>query len=48
MLVICLTNYNMSIEEYYQEMQKGLTRCGLIESEDGIMARFLGGLNTPI
>jgi hypothetical protein len=34
-----------SVEEYYQELQIGMLRCGLEENEDGAMARFMGRLN---
>ena len=37
-----------SVEDYYQELQTGLVRCGLVETEDAMMARFLGGLNRDI
>lgn len=37
-----------SVEDYYQELQTGLMRCGLVETEDAMMARFLGGLNRDI
>nr|XP_025877451.1 uncharacterized protein LOC112936983 [Oryza sativa Japonica Group] len=37
-----------SVEEYYQELQMGLLRCNLEETEDTAMARFLGGLNREI
>jgi hypothetical protein len=39
---------SQSIEEYYQELQKGMLRCGLVESDDAAMARFRGGLNREI
>jgi hypothetical protein len=39
---------NKSVEDYYQELQTGLMRCGLNETEDAMMARFLGGLNSEI
>jgi hypothetical protein len=39
---------SQSIEEYYQELQKGMLRCGLVESDDVAMARFRGGLNRKI
>jgi hypothetical protein len=39
---------NKSIEDYYQELQTGLLHCGLNETEDAMMARFLGGLNYEI
>src|SRR6266540_2180712 len=37
-----------SVEEYYQELQIGLLRCGLVENEEAAMARFVGGLNREI
>jgi hypothetical protein len=37
-----------SVEEYYQELQMGMLRCGLEESEDGAIARFMGGLDREI
>ena len=37
-----------SVEEYYQELQKGMIRCGLFEKDDAAMARFRGGLNREI
>ena len=39
---------NKSVEEYYQELQIGMLRCGLVETEDATMARFVGGLNQEI
>ena len=43
-----LTQGSNSVEEYYQALQMGMLRCGLIEGEDAQMARFLGGLNQEI
>ena len=40
--------YTKSVEEYYQELQMGMLRCGLVENEDGAIARFFGGLNPEI
>ena len=37
-----------SVEDYYQELQMGMLRCGLVETEEASMARFLGGLNREI
>jgi hypothetical protein len=37
-----------SVEEYYQELQKGMIRCDLFETDDAAMARFRGGLNREI
>lgn len=39
---------SQSVEDYYQELQKGMLRCGLVESDDAAMARFRGGLNREI
>ena len=39
---------NKSVEEYYQELQTSMLRCGLVETEDAAMARFVGGLNREI
>jgi hypothetical protein len=39
---------SQSVEEYYQELQKDMLRCGLVESDDAAMARFRGGLNREI
>ena len=43
-----LKQNNKTVEDYYQELQTGLLRCGLVETEDAMMARFLGGLNREI
>src|SRR4051812_12189193 len=37
-----------SAEEYYQELQTGMVRCGLVESTEQMLARFFGGLNKDI
>jgi hypothetical protein len=39
---------SQSVEEYYQELKKGMLRCGLVESDDAAMSRFRGGLNREI
>lgn len=39
---------NNTVEDYYQELQTGLLRCGLEETEDAKIAIFLGGLNRNI
>jgi len=44
----CLRQGTNSVEEYYQELQTGMLRCGLVENNDAAMARFLGGLNHEI
>ncbi|CAO2147385.1 unnamed protein product [Urochloa humidicola] len=37
-----------SVEEYYQELRKGMIRCGLYETDTAAMARCRGGLNREI
>ena len=37
-----------SVEEYYQELQTGLIRCGIVEGNEAMLARFMGGLNREI
>ena len=39
---------SQSVEDYYQELQKGMIRCGIIEENDAAMSRFRGGLNREI
>jgi hypothetical protein len=39
---------SQSIEDYYQELQKGMICCGILEEPDAAMARFRGGLNREI
>ena len=36
------------VEEYYQQLQTGLIRCGVIEDTEPMLAHFLGGLNKEI
>jgi hypothetical protein len=54
MLVICLINCSVfqqgsqSVEDFFQELQKGMIRCGILEENDAAMARFCGGLNREI
>jgi transposase InsO family protein len=38
----------LSVEDYYQELQKGMIRCDLFETDEAAMARFHGGLNREI
>jgi hypothetical protein len=44
----CFQQGSQFVEEYYEELQKGMIRCGLVESDDAAMARFRGGLNREI
>jgi hypothetical protein len=37
-----------SVENYFQELQKGMIRCGILEDNDTAMARLRGGLNREI
>ncbi|XP_015698597.1 uncharacterized protein LOC102700393 [Oryza brachyantha] len=43
-----LAHGGTSVEEYYQALQMGMLRCGLVEDEEAAMARFLGGLDQEI
>lgn len=43
-----LNQSSKTVEEYYQELQTGLLRCGIEETEDAKIARFLSGLNCEI
>ena len=33
-----------SIEEYYQELQTGMIRCGIVEDNKAMLARLMGGV----
>src|SRR4051812_39369200 len=44
----CLRQGKNSVEEYYQELQTGLIRCVLVEDNEAMLARFMGGLNKEI
>ena len=37
-----------SVEEYYQELQTSMIRCGIVEENQAMLARFMGGLNREI
>jgi hypothetical protein len=39
---------DMSVQEYYQELQKGMLRCGVVENPEDQMVRFYGGLRQEI
>lgn len=39
---------DMSVQEYYQELQKGMLRCGVVEDPEDQMVRFYGGLMREI
>jgi hypothetical protein len=38
----------MSVQEYYQELQKGMLRYGVVEDQEDQMVRFYGGLRWEI
>jgi hypothetical protein len=44
----CLDQGDMSVQEYYQELQKGMLRCGVVEDPEDQMVRFYGGLRREI
>jgi hypothetical protein len=39
---------DMSIQEYYQELQKGMLQCGVVEDPEDQMVCFYGGLRREI
>jgi hypothetical protein len=39
---------DMLVQEYYQELQKGMLRCGVVEDPEDQMVRFYGGLRREI
>jgi hypothetical protein len=39
---------SQSVEDYYQELQKGMIPCGILEENNDAVARFRGGLNREI
>jgi hypothetical protein len=39
---------SQSVEDYYQELQKGMIHCGIMEEHDAAMVRFRGDLNCEI
>jgi hypothetical protein len=39
---------DMSVQEYYAELQKGMLRCGVVEDAEDKVCRFYGGLNRDI
>jgi hypothetical protein len=38
----------MSVHEYYQEHQKGMLRCWVVEDPEDQMVKFYGGLRRDI
>ena len=44
----CLRQGKNYVEEYYQELQTGMIRCGILVENEPMLARFMGGLNREI
>ena len=36
------------VEEYHQELQTGIIRCGIVEDNEAMLTRFMRGLNKEI
>jgi hypothetical protein len=39
---------SMSVQEYYQDLQKGMLHCGVVEEDEDKMVHFYGRLNRNI
>jgi hypothetical protein len=44
----CLDQGSMTVQEYYQELEKGMLRCGVVEDTGDKMAHFYGGWRSEI
>ena len=44
----CLRKGKNYVEEYYQELETGMIRCGFVEENEAMLACFMGGLNREI
>jgi hypothetical protein len=44
----CLEQGNMTVQEYYTELQKGMLRCGVEEETEDKICHFYGGLRHDI
>jgi hypothetical protein len=44
----CLEQGDMSLQDYYAELQKGMIRCGVVEDPEDKVCRFYGGLRREI
>jgi hypothetical protein len=42
------TRQKKSVQEYYQELQTGMIRCGIVEDNEAMLACFFGGLKKEI
>jgi hypothetical protein len=39
---------SMTVQQYYQELQKGMLHCGVVEDTEDKMSHFYGGLRSEI
>jgi hypothetical protein len=39
---------DISVQEYYQKLQKGMLRCGVVEDQEDQIVKFYGGLRREI
>jgi hypothetical protein len=44
----CLEQGDMSIQEYFAELQKGMMRCGVVEDPNDKLCHFYSGLRREI
>jgi hypothetical protein len=44
----CLEQGDMSVQEYFAELQKGMMRCGVVEDPEDKLCHFYGGLRREI
>jgi hypothetical protein len=44
----CFDQGDMSVQEYYQELQKDMLCCGVVEDQEDEIVRFYGGLRREI
>jgi hypothetical protein len=44
----CLEQGDMSIQQYFAELQKGMMRCGVVEDTNDKLCRFYSGLRREI
>jgi hypothetical protein len=44
----CFDQGDMPVQAYYQELQKGMLRCGIVEDHKDQIVRFYGGLRREI
>jgi hypothetical protein len=44
----CFDQGDKSVQEYYQELQKCMLHCGVVEDQEDQIIRFYGGLRREI